>query len=80
MVRRMNVLLAAGDIFESGGLMAVTWITSGPVYAQLIDTSGNKLWGENGIIVNDVTGAHSLPKIKNDIDEEKLSLSQPGIY
>ena len=71
--------IAAGDIFESGGLMAVTWIISGPVYAQLIDTSGFKLWGENGIIVNDVTGAHSFPKIKNDFDEEKLSLSQPGI-
>jgi uncharacterized delta-60 repeat protein len=70
--------IAAGDIFESGGLMAVTWITSGPVYAQLIDTSGFKLWGENGIIVNDVAGAHSLPKIKNDFDETKLTQPPPG--
>ncbi|MDP2364424.1 MAG: hypothetical protein Q8M94_11735, partial [Ignavibacteria bacterium] len=70
--------ITAGDVFSNGGLMAVTWITSGPVYAQLIDTSGNKLWGENGIIVNNVSGAHSLPKIENDFDDETLSLSQPG--
>jgi uncharacterized delta-60 repeat protein len=70
--------ITAGDIFSNGGLMAVSWITSGPVYAQLIDTSGIKLWGENGIIVNGIPGAHSFPKIENDFDEKSLSLSQPG--
>lgn len=70
--------ITAGDVFSNGGLMAVTWITSGPVYAQLIDTSGNKLWGENGIIVNNVSGAHSLPKIENDFDENELTQPLPG--
>lgn len=70
--------ITAGDIYSNGGLMAVTWITSGPVYAQLIDTSGFKLWGENGIIVNNVSGAHSLPKIENDFDENELTQPLPG--
>ena len=70
--------ITAGDIYSNGGLMAVSWVTSGPVNAQLIDTSGNKLWGENGIIVNNEPGAHSFPKIQNDFDENLLSQPLPG--
>jgi hypothetical protein len=61
-----------GNISVDGGIMAVAWCADpqGTVYAQMIDTAGNKLWGEDGLKVNQVSGNHSRAKIVNDFSED----------
>ncbi len=71
--------ITPGDIYSNGGLVAITFAFYGPVRAQLLDTLGNKLWGPDGIIVNNSPGNHVFSKIENNFDENEISPFSPGV-
>ncbi|QQS36615.1 MAG: T9SS type A sorting domain-containing protein [Ignavibacteriales bacterium] len=71
--------ITPGDIYSNGGLVAITFAFYGPVYAQLLDTLGNKLWGPDGIVVNNLSGGNVFAKIENNFDENEISPFSPGV-
>lgn len=63
-----NVVLANTATDEA---VAISWSLgqfglNGKLYAQVMDVNGNKKWGPNGIIINDVPGEHSELRMTKD--------------